>query len=526
MGALAAMLCIGAAVALLRHSAAGPRAPGEQPGQHTASEDGTADSEGTPVTTVHPRRDPSFAIAVREPAYVEPFFRAHLEARVAGPVRFVRKDVGDRVVTGEPLLQIDVPDVEEDVAQKDAIVRQREIDLAVAEVHVGVAVAALATAESNVRSREAEVQSAEANRNFRRKELERFLGLRQDRAVTGDVVDERALYYQSAEAALSAASAAVQRARAEVQEAQAKLASVRADVRLKQSLIDVARKDRDRAQALLSYATLTAPFDGVVTQRAVDPGSFVQNGTTGRTGPLLTVERTDIVTVYAKIPDPYAPYISRDTEALIEMTELPGQLIHGKVTRFAPSLNASDRTMRVEVDLFNGGPAAYRRFTARAVADFLAPLGTTDTQGATTLLLASRETWRVNNMRGAADPFPLRPRFTGQARSARPGRLFPGMYGKMQLQLREFHGAFLVPRDAIISQGGKPFVVEARQGRAHFLPVDVEVEDARRAKVSVLVREGNEELRRELTGQEQIVVGSPGELADGQPVVASVREDW
>src|SRR5690349_10967485 len=50
--------------------------------------DDTGEPRAIPVRTVHPRLDPSFAITVQELANVEPYFRADLRARVAGPIKF------------------------------------------------------------------------------------------------------------------------------------------------------------------------------------------------------------------------------------------------------------------------------------------------------------------------------------------------------------------------------------------------------------------------------------------------------
>src|SRR5437588_2490085 len=89
-----------------------------------------------PVKTIHPKRDPSFIISVQELASVEPYYRADLRARVAGPIKFIAKDIGGRVTRGEVLAEIDVPDAVHAVEQKEAVIlqREREVDLARAEV--------------------------------------------------------------------------------------------------------------------------------------------------------------------------------------------------------------------------------------------------------------------------------------------------------------------------------------------------------------------------------------------------------
>src|SRR5205823_4257496 len=128
--------------------------------------------------------------------------------------------------------------------------------------------------------------------------------------------------YRAASAARDAAVVAVEKARLEVEAAQARLAAAKAEVKLKDSLIAVAQADLAQARALLELATVRAPFDGVVVRRNVDPGSFVQNASSGHPEPLLSVSRTDIVTVCMRVPDSYALYITSGTEAVLEMSEL------------------------------------------------------------------------------------------------------------------------------------------------------------------------------------------------------------
>src|SRR5262249_16373281 len=146
------------------------------------------------------------------------------------------------------------------------------------------------------------VDAALAIEDYRAKMFRRVQGLVSDKAATRQVVEEQELDYRAAVADVGKARAAVSKAKADLLETQAKLEQAKADVQLKRELIAVAQKDRDWAQAMANYAKITAPFDGVVTRRNVNRGSFVQNATTAHTEPLLRVERSDIVTVTMKVP--------------------------------------------------------------------------------------------------------------------------------------------------------------------------------------------------------------------------------
>src|SRR5579862_4608119 len=88
------------------------------------------DGEPTPpvaiaVKTVRPKRNASLEVTVEQPAYVEGYYHADLLARVAGPVTFLEKSIGDKVEANEELIRIDVPDLKQDVEQKKTVVAQR-----------------------------------------------------------------------------------------------------------------------------------------------------------------------------------------------------------------------------------------------------------------------------------------------------------------------------------------------------------------------------------------------------------------
>src|SRR5262249_53955109 len=126
-------------------------------------------------------------------------------------------------------------------------------------------------------------------------------------------------------------------------------------------------------------------------RRAVGPGSFVQNASTGQSETLICVARTDLVTVFANFPDNAAPFIRAGLPATIELDDMPDVAISARVTRFSPAIRSSDRTMRVEVDLFNGDADEYAPFAARTVSANLAPLTATCPLAAMALTATGRE---------------------------------------------------------------------------------------------------------------------------------------
>ena len=322
----------------------------------------SAGGESIPtVKVVRPKRESAVPITVDQIAIVEPYYRADLRARASGIVKSVLRDIGDKVKRGEVLVVIEVPESDQDVAKCEAMILQRQQEKKVSEAKFKDAIAAKGVSAATIKQREADVLAAAATRDLKKRKFARFQELAAKGSVVGNVVEEEERDFVASEANVTAARANVERALADYAESESKVEAAAADKELKAAQIDVARKDLDRANAVADYAKVKAPFDGVVVRRTVDPGSFVQNATTGVSDALISIARVDLVTVSAKFPDAVAPSIAVNTPALVTVDDMPGVSIPATVTRFAPTVQNADRTMRVEVDLFNGDADEYRR---------------------------------------------------------------------------------------------------------------------------------------------------------------------
>src|SRR5262245_18389203 len=205
-------------------SIAGHQTPTNEPGDMDGISPG--EDAGIPVKTVRPKRDPGFKATIEQPAYVNAYYQDDLQARAAGPVKYLKVSIGERVTKGQTPLVVDVPDVAQEVAQKAAIIKQREREQEVADAGVRVA--------------QSYAKAKEAWCDFKFREYGRFkkLAMPPNPAVTGEVVDERWKDYLTAEA--------------EKMEATEKVAMARADVELKKAMVVVAKEDHKRSQEILN----------------------------------------------------------------------------------------------------------------------------------------------------------------------------------------------------------------------------------------------------------------------------------
>jgi RND family efflux transporter MFP subunit len=169
--------------------------------------------------------------------------------------------------------------------------------------------------------------------------------------------------------------------------------------------------------ALQSYEVITAPFDGIVTARYVDPGLLVaQTITPTRTyllshltetaSPLVQLATLSPMRVYASASQDVAKFIDNGTPTKISVVQRPGQDISAKVTRHPQALDPATRMMLVEADIPNSD-----------------------------------------------------------------GALYPGMYGTMSITVKVPTSAPLVPDDELIFRDGKVFVPLVRNSIVHLAPV-------------------------------------------------------
>ena len=116
--------------------------------------------------------------------------------------------------------------------------------------------------------------------------------------------------------------------------------------------VNAARANVGRYASLKGYATITAPFAGVVTARNIDVGMLVAPATTPGTRGLFTIAQTDTVRVMASVPQAQVPSIRIGQEADIVVPDI-NRTVKGTVARTSNALNATARTMTVEVDAVN-----------------------------------------------------------------------------------------------------------------------------------------------------------------------------
>jgi multidrug efflux pump subunit AcrA (membrane-fusion protein) len=264
-------------------------------------------------------------------AYTE----AYLYARASGYVSRRLVDIGDRVHAGQLLAVIDAPDLDKQVTQARANLQQSESNLAQMEAQLHLA------------------------------------------AVTWD-------RYK-----VLVAKGVFSRQDGDTQEANYRVAE--ANVRAAQNIVDANRQNVEREIVLQQYERVTAPFDGVITDRNVDVGSLItaqgtglgvstitspgttQSGAQGNNqgasgsvtssvapstggsqgGEMFAMASLDPLRIVVSVPEAYSSLIRTGERADLFFQERPDEKFEGRITRTSSSIDQNTRTLLVEVQVHN-----------------------------------------------------------------------------------------------------------------------------------------------------------------------------
>ena len=258
------------------------------------------------------------ARSVRLTAEFKPFQDVEVMAKVAGYVKRIYVDVGDHVQQGQLLAVLEVPEM------ADELVRVRAgIDRSTAEV---------------ARARD-EVQRAESSHRIAHLAYTRLSSVMKDRP--GLVAEQE-----------------IDDAHGRDLVAEAQVAAAKSSLTAAEQTVQMNKAEQAKAQTLMAYTKVVAPFAGVVTKRFADTGSMIQAGTASQTQamPLVRLAESTTLRLILPVPESAVPKIHLGQPVEVSVPTL-GRTIQGRVARFADVVDRSTRTMSTEVDVPNSSYA-------------------------------------------------------------------------------------------------------------------------------------------------------------------------
>lgn len=241
----------------------------------------------------------SLDVTVELPGEIQPYQAVAIYSKVTGFVESINVDRGSQVHKGQVLAQLVAPE----------LISQRV-----------EAQAKLQSAESRCIEADAKLSADEAT----------FQRLKVAAATPGVISDDE----------LEVAEKVAEADRARV-------------LALRQST-DAARATLRSVQEVEGYLRITAPFDGVITERNVHPGALVgPSGGQGAQLPMVRIEQSSMLRLVVAVPELYVADVAQGANVQFKVPAYPNQMFTGKVARIAETMDAKTRTMPVELDVVN-----------------------------------------------------------------------------------------------------------------------------------------------------------------------------
>jgi membrane fusion protein, multidrug efflux system len=227
-------------------------------------------------------------------AELAPFLQTDIEARAPGYVEKVLVDRGSVVHKGELLVQLSAPEINSQTAASEANLHQAEAEVAQAEAQTAAAENTAAKLEEAAKT---------------------------PGAVAGNELLQAQKQRDAAQALVDSRKAAVRTAKERLQE----------------------------SQATESYLRVTAPFEGMITDRFVNPGMLIDGGHT----PMLKLQQVAHLRLIVPVPETYTGSIVKGTSTVFHVPAHPGRSYTARVARIPNALDPQSRAMMVELDVYN-----------------------------------------------------------------------------------------------------------------------------------------------------------------------------
>jgi RND family efflux transporter MFP subunit len=247
-------------------------------------------------------------------AEFEPFQEIDVMAKVSGYIKDIKVDIGDRVKEQQLLATLEIPEMQDDLTRAAASIDEANADLAAARD---------------------ELQRAQSTYDMAHVSYSRVLDVskKESGLVPQQEVDEAHSRDLVAEAQMSGA---------------------KSRITASEQRIRVSQAEQSRVKTLYQYATITAPFAGVVTKRYANNGSLIQAGTASQSQamPVVRLSENGLLRLALPVPESAVPLIHLGEPVDVRVSALH-RSFSGRVARFSDKVEEATRTMKTEVDVLN-----------------------------------------------------------------------------------------------------------------------------------------------------------------------------
>jgi RND family efflux transporter MFP subunit len=273
-------------------------------------------STGVPTVAIAKATVEDLSRSMNLTAEFKPFQEVDLMAKVAGYVKTISVDVGDRVKEGQVLAILEIPEMADDRARAQAGVDRSQAEVARAKD---------------------QIQQAESAHEIAHLSYTRLAGVFKQKPglVAQQEIDD---------------------AHGKDLVAEAQLSGARSNLAAAEEQVHVNNAELQKINTLFDYTRVVAPFSGVITKRYADTGSMIQAGTSSSSQamPLVKLSENSKLRLILPVPESAVPTIHIGQQVKVQVQTL-NRSFPGTVARFSDKVSLATRTMDTEVDVPNPG---------------------------------------------------------------------------------------------------------------------------------------------------------------------------
>jgi len=288
-------------------------------GEKAHADNAAAPVEGVSVGVVEVGRMP-LDRTLRLSSELVPFQQIDIYAKESGFIKELPVDYGSRVKKGDLIATLEIPELEAQLKQDDAAIKN---------------------AANMVTHAEKQLDRVVAQHQVAHLEYTRLSTVAKQRPglVAQQEVDDKQGLDLASEAQIEVTKATLESAQSELQQAQAR---------------------RVHDQTLFDYSKITAPFAGVVTQRYANFGTLVQaaTGSAVQALPIVQLSEDDKYRLVIPVPESYVHFIRIGDLVSVSVPSL-NRTFPGRVSRTSVDVKEDTRTMHTEVDVLNPDHVLY-----------------------------------------------------------------------------------------------------------------------------------------------------------------------
>lgn len=278
---------------------------------------------------VAPAARQNIATYVSLDGQVAPLEQSTLAFQQNGTITSISVNVGDRVSAGQALASIDSSVLRAQAAQAQAQAQQQAATAQGSQVGLPV----------QIQTNQATLATAQAALNNAKLVYNQDVALYKDGYVSEAQLEAARAAYVQAENAYNTAQIGLKNNVVSEQNTKAALAAAQA-----------AQANARTLNTQLSQTTLYAPYDGVITQRLLDPGAYA-----GPQAPVLGISRVANLWININVPDTDLPYVHPGSAVAFTSSSLPGRMFHANIATVNAVPTAGTLSYLARIQMANPG---------------------------------------------------------------------------------------------------------------------------------------------------------------------------